>query len=68
MRALMASLDDVTIRAFADMLSVEQRTVARWRAGRIDRLTWLGILHQLGLPADWAPPAAKPKAGEPEPT
>lgn len=55
-RALMASLDDVTIRSFADMLGVEQRTVARWRAGKIDRLTWFGILHQLNLPIDWAPP------------
>jgi hypothetical protein len=29
--------------------------VARWRAGHMDRLTWLGILHALGLPATWQP-------------
>lgn len=60
LRALMAALSDVTIRSLADHLGVEQRTVARWRAGKMDRLTWLGILHALDLPADWEPGAPVP--------
>lgn len=55
LRSLMSAMSDITIRALADRLGVEQRTVARWRAGHMDRLTWLGILHALGLPATWAP-------------
>lgn len=55
LRVLMVSLEDITIRALADHLGVEQRTVSRWRAGKMDRLTWLGLLHALDLPADWEP-------------
>lgn len=55
LKALMAAMNDVTIRSLADHLGVEQRTVARWRAGKMDRLTWLGLLHALDLPAGWSP-------------
>lgn len=45
----------------ADLVEVtgsHRTTVYRWERvdSSVDLVTWLGILHALGLPADWQPP------------
>lgn len=40
-----------------DLTGSHRTTVYRWERddGEVDLVTWLGILHALGLPATWKP-------------